>query len=176
MMNSTWHRRYIQMAGLVASWSKDPSTKVGCILVNPESQVVVSTGFNGMPRGIEEYNVVEEAGHHGRPFMQADGLHKERWARPEKYQWVEHAERNAIYNAARFGQPTLGCIAYMNFDPSCICTSCARAMIQAGIVEIVGPDRPFPGKGEQWEDDLLLAQAMLVEAGIRYTRIEDANG
>jgi len=148
-----WHRRFIQMSGLVAQWSKDPSTKVGAILVNPETRTVVATGYNGLPRGVED-------------------LHDRMEKRPDKYLWTEHAERNAIYNAARNGHATEGCILYMNFEP-CPCTDCARAVIQAGIVEVVGPDRPFSGKGTQWTDNLVVALAMLMEAGVKMTTVED---
>lgn len=148
-----WHRRFIQMAGLIAQWSKDPSTKVGAILVNPETRTVVATGYNGLPRGVEDRSERMDV-------------------RPVKYLWTEHAERNAIFNAARNGHATEGCILYMNFEP-CPCADCARALIQAGIVEIVGPDRPFAGKGEQWTDNLVVALAMLMEAGVKLTTVED---
>jgi len=173
-MNITWHRRYIQMAGLVAQWSKDPSTKVGCILVNPASQVVVATGFNGFARGIEERNMVEEPDKHGSTHLYSDGLNSRWLTRPEKYLWVEHAERNAIYNAARNGQATLGTIAYMNYNPHCICPDCARAIIQAGIIQVIGPNRAFPGKGIQWMDELQIAEQMLQEAGVGNLTVEDA--
>ncbi len=76
----SWDELFILQATLIAQKSKDPSTKVGCVIVNDDN-VILSTGFNGFPRGIEED-------------------WKDRWKRPEKYHWVEHAERNAIFNAA----------------------------------------------------------------------------
>jgi dCMP deaminase len=148
-----WHRRFIQMAGLIAQWSKDPSTKVGAILVNPKTRTIVATGYNGLPRNVADAT---------------DRMEK----RPEKYLWTEHAERNAIYNAARNGQSTEGCVLYMNFEP-CPCTDCARAAIQAGVIMIVGPDRPFEGKGTQWRENLAVAIEMLAEAGIATVTVED---
>ena len=153
MVRHDWHRRFTQMAGLVASWSKDPSTKVGAVLVRPDTWTVVATGYNGLPRGVEDLAVRMEQ-------------------RPIKYKWTEHAERNAIYNAARNGQSTEGCILYMNYAP-CPCCACARAVIQAGIVEVVGPDRLFDGKGLDWTESLAVALKMLLEAGVKMTTVED---
>jgi dCMP deaminase len=164
MQRHDWHRRFIEMAGLISSWSKDPSTKVGAIIVRPDTWTVVATGYNGFPRGVQELRPANEG-------MIAAVEYNERWRRPEKYLWVEHAERNAIYNAARNGQATEGCVLYMNYAP-CPCCDCARAVIQAGIVEVVGPDRFFDGKGDQWAESLVVSQAMLDEAGVITTTVE----
>ena len=66
--------------------------------------------------------------------------------RPEKYKWIEHAERNAVYNAARMGAALAGCTAYLNWEPS-PCSDCCRAFIQAGITTVVGPNISFTGQG-----------------------------
>jgi len=94
-------------------------------------------------------------------------LEHARWnIRPDKYQWVEHAERNAIYNAARHGIALRGARAYVNWSPV-PCADCARAFIQAGIAKIIGPDIPFPGVGAgkhySFGD---IARTMLEEAGV----------
>lgn len=170
MERHDWHRRFLQMAGLVAHWSKDSSTQVGAIIVRPETWTVVTTGYNGFARGVRETVDVLQREAGGKLVPVGKQLDPERWRRPDKYQWVEHAERNAIYQAARHGQATDGCVLYMNFEP-CPCSGCARAIIQAGIVEIVGTDIPFGGKGEQWEADLLLADAMLAEVGVIQTTV-----
>jgi dCMP deaminase len=72
----------------------------------------------------------------------------ERWSRDGgvKYEWVEHGERNAIYNAARNGVSVRGATMYLNYAVECCC-DCTRAIIQSGIKRVVGPDRSFPGKG-----------------------------
>lgn len=122
-----WARRWIALADLVASWSPDQGTKCGAVIVDDDDKTVLATGYNGMPRGVEtDYD--------------------SRWVRPEKYKWVEHAERNAIYNAARSGGRTKGCTMYLNYAPEC-CADCVRAIIQSGIERLVGPNRDFPGKG-----------------------------
>jgi deoxycytidylate deaminase len=93
----------------------------------------------------------------------------ERWERPQKYDWVEHAERNAIYNAARMGIPLKGCSAFITLAP---CAACSRALIQSGIVEVYGP--AFPN-GEEYKDyGFDKSQIMLREGGINYVVMEDA--
>jgi dCMP deaminase len=152
-MSEKWDVKFIQMAMNVASWSKDPSTKVGCVLVEPVSHAVLAMGYNGIPRGVDD-DVPE------------------RWqVRPEKYRWVEHAERNAIYNAARMGVKTEGAIAYLNFQPF-PCEDCSRALAQAGVATIVGPDLPFPGKGNWDLDEGSVARTILKEAGLETRTVE----
>jgi dCMP deaminase len=136
--------RYIEMADLVGTWSKDRSRKVGCVVVGPNKEVR-STGYNGFPRRVSD--VIEE-----------------RHKRPAKYMWTEHAERNAIYNAARVGIPLEGCTIYMAWFP---CIDCARAIVQSGITTLVSasqPDLNDPKYGEEFRTGLQL----LKEAGIAY--------
>ena len=88
-MNMTkWDRRYMEMAELVASWSKDPSTRVGAVIVSPDNHVV-SVGFNGFPRGIEDNDRLNQRG--------------------TKYMNIVHAEMNALIHADRSVD---GCILY----------------------------------------------------------------
>lgn len=136
-----WDKKFLDLCGTVEKWSKDPSTQVGAIIVGPDREVR-SLGYNGLPRGVED-----------RP---------ERYSiRPEKYQWVEHAERNAIYNAARTGTPMQGCTIYLKWFP---CTDCTRAIIQSGITQMVCavPDVDMP----KWGADFKISLQMLEEAGI----------
>jgi len=154
-----WDEYFITMAIMVAQKSKDPSTKVGCVIVD-EDNVVLSIGFNGFPRG-----VIEIEGHW------CDTLYKfDRWERPQKYSWVEHAERNACYNAARKGIQLRGARAYLNWDPS-PCEACSRAFIQSGIIEVIGPDVTFAGIGKGVHYDLNYAGVMFKEAGVLRTTI-----
>lgn len=109
-----WDTYFMEMATLVSTKSKDRSTRVGCVIVGPNHEVR-TTGYNGFCRGVDDDN---------------DDRHQ----RPEKYLWSEHAERNAIFNAARNGIRTEDCTAYTTVFP---CADCARALIQSGIVRIV---------------------------------------
>jgi dCMP deaminase len=138
---ANWDARFLELARHIAGWSKDPSTKVGCVVVGPDREIR-STGFNGFPRGIED-NVDRLAN------------------REMKYPLVCHAEENAIMHAARIGVALKGCIAYVTWPP---CTRCARSLIQAGIREIVYPaDLDIP---ERWIADFNISTEMLSEAGL----------
>lgn len=141
-----WHKRFIEMAQLVSTWSKDPSTQVGVVLVDPKTRAIISTGYNGIARGVRDFGYRLDT-------------------RPEKYDWIEHAERNAVFNAARRGIATEGAWAYMNYAP-CPCADCTRALIQAGVVKIIGPDRHFDGKGRDKHYNLEISPTMLSEAGV----------
>lgn len=149
--NLSWNELFVLQAALIAQKSKDPSTKVGCIIVN-EDNVILSTGFNGFPRGIDENDM-------------------SRWKRPEKYYWIEHAERNAIFNAARVGVSLNGARAYLNWEPK-PCADCTRALIQAGVREVIGPNRAFSGKGAGVHYSIDHAEEMLKEAGVIITRLD----
>lgn len=153
---TSWDEYMVTIAMAVAQKSKDPSTKVGAVIVG-EHRNIISTGFNGFPRGVREH--VKSCGPH-------PGLDEERWSRPAKYLRVEHAERNAVFNAARHGIRLEGSRMYLNWEP-CPCTDCARAIIQSGIIEVVGPDIPFGGVGKGIHYDVDdVAKSMLSEAGV----------
>lgn len=144
MSQLDWHRYFIKMAELVASKSKDPSTKCGTVLVK-NTHEIVSTGFNGLPRGLN------------------DDL-PERNERPRKYMFYEHGERNAIYNAARIGVSTLGCWAYV--VQGLPCCDCARALIQAGIRVVVCNEATDPAFIARWKESIETSKEMFREAGV----------
>ncbi len=149
-----WDETWIKLAHEFSKKSKDPSTKVGCIIVG-EGNVVLSMGFNGFPRNIDET----------RP---------ERWERPAKYVWVEHAERNCCHNAARHGIKLMGATAYMNWDPI-PCVECTKALIQSGISQLVGPkNRSFKARPNASNMDYQfdVSVTMLKEAGILIREVE----
>ena len=193
-----WKEYFVDLTLTVASKSKDPSRQVGCIIVGPDKEIR-STGFNGFPRGVREttnfehevvdtdkdirtqdilykcscgkliehkYNDINDpfAAHFGRQ----SGVLSRRWDRPIKYQFVEHAERNAIYNAARVGTPTLGCSAFVSLAP---CVGCARALVQAGIVEVYGPAFDHT-QDDNYHFDI--AVKILHEGGINYVEVDYA--
>ncbi len=149
--NDKWNYRFMQMAQLIATWSKDNSTKVGCVIVSP-NKAILSMGYNGFPRGIND-NIVE------------------RWKRPIKYEFVVHAEENAILNAGRNGTRLDGGILYATMAP---CTRCAGSIIQSGIREIIyldpDLDRQIPG----WRDSLGISFQMFDEAGVKHKSLGTA--
>ena len=135
-----WHRRFLRLAAEIAEFSKDPSTKVGCILVRDRR--IISTGYNGFPRGISD---------------SFDRL----LDRDNKYEMTVHAEINAVTTAALHGVSTEGSTAYVTFQP---CSRCAAVLINAGIKEVyVTTDSLIP---DRWLDNMVLAANLLKEAGI----------
>jgi dCMP deaminase len=135
-----WDIRFIDQARLISSYSKD-RTKVGCVIVGP-SREHRTDGYNGIPRHVRDL--------------------PERFVRPGAYQWIEHAERNAIYNAARVGIPLEGCTIYVPWFP---CMDCARAIVQSGIATLVAyhPDLNH----EKWGQDFKNVLIMLEEAKVK---------
>ena len=136
-----WDEYFMGIAVLSSLRSKDPSTKVGACIVDNEHKVV-SIGYNGMPRGIEEENL---------PWERGEGLES-------KYLYVCHAEFNAILNT-RNGATLQGCSLYVTLFP---CNECAKAIIQTGIKEVVYADNKYA--------DTVTTQAslrMLTLAGVK---------
>jgi len=146
-MSQKWDRRFIALARHISQWSKDPSTKVGCVVVGPDREIR-STGFNGFPRGID------------------DSI-KRLEDRELKYPLICHAEENACMHAARIGVSLKGCAAYVTWPP---CTRCARSLVQAGLSEVLFPDGlDIP---DRWQADFEMSTSMLREAGIEVRPVD----
>jgi dCMP deaminase len=136
-MNAKWTERFINLAAEVGSWSKDPSSQVGAVIIRPDRSVA-SVGFNGLPRGVSD-----------DPARLAD--------RDQKLLYTVHAELNAIL-AAR--EPLIGySIVVYPFQP---CSGCAAAIIQAGITEVICPEVP---DASRWADSFHAARTMFRESG-----------
>lgn len=133
--------RWMSLADWAASQSEDRSRKTGAVIVDNESRVV-AVGWNQFPRRID---------------TKVESRHE----RPAKYQWTEHAERNAIYDAAALGISTHDTYMFLTWYP---CADCARAIIQAGISTLicVEPDWSDP----KWGADFNTVQDMLQEAQV----------
>ena len=110
-MRKSWDEYFKDIVKVVSSRSKDPSTKVGAVIVGERKQII-SCGYNGIPRGCE------------------DKMSRMKRGAPDKYYWMEHAERNAIYNAIDLS----GAVLYTQWIP---CPDCMRGIIQVGIKRIV---------------------------------------
>lgn len=141
MTMENWDKKYMDMCQLIATWSKDRSRGTSAIIVGYNNEIR-SIGYNGFPRHVND-NV------------------DERHQRPAKYKWTEHAERNAIYNAASVGIPTEGCRMYLPWYP---CADCARAIIQASIYEIICIEPNW--NDPIWKDDFAIVPVMLEEGGV----------
>ena len=138
-----WDEYFINIAEQVKLKSKDKRTQIGVVVVGKDNEIV-STGYNSFARGIND---------------EVD----ERQERPEKYFWFEHAERNAIYNAARIGVSTLGTTMYMTCGMSC--SDCARAIINSGVSKIV-LRKGKGAKGNKWNESAERSMKMFEEADV----------
>jgi dCMP deaminase len=144
---SSWTDRYLNQAEFIANnYSKDPSTKVGALIVSKDNSIL-SQGWNGFPRGVKDYD-----------FRLND--------RELKYKLVVHAEVNAIFNAAHEGISLKESVMYMyNLPP---CNVCAAAIIQSGIKEVhirLRQDSDI----SRWKDSWAFSQMMFEEAGVYWT-------
>jgi dCMP deaminase len=112
-MKKSWIQKYMDLAEFLTAWSKDESTKVAAVIVSPHN-TPVSFGYNGPPRGFpDDYPELKY--------------------RPSKYNFVIHAELNAILNAGIDGKPLTDCILFCTHHP---CANCAGAIAQVGIKEV----------------------------------------
>ena len=131
-----WDQRFLDLAEHVALWSKDPRTKVGAVIVD-EKKRVVSVGYNGFPRGVDDDDARYED-------------------RPTKHLFVAHAERNALDNAPLMVD---GCTIYVPLLP---CNECAKSIIQKGITKVVTYEPERDGAGFNWD----ITKLMFSEAGV----------
>jgi len=138
-----WDLRFLNLCDHISEWTEDRDFKVGCVIVGPGHEIR-ATGYNGLPRGVLDDDQAR--------FDRASG---------EKFHWFEHAERNAIYNAARAGTDISGCTLYVNRFP---CADCGRAVIQSGIGRLVCP--PIPEADGALDHSFQVSAKMLWEAGI----------
>jgi dCMP deaminase len=129
-------------AASIALSSDDPRTNVGCVLVHPDHGVLARAA-NRLPPGI---SAIDET----------------RRQTPSKYLWVEHAERAALFQAARLGVSTVGTTMYVHGGFPC--AECARAIVAAGVATLVY----YIGISDtaHWEESYRVSRAMMREAGI----------
>lgn len=138
-----WDKRFLDLAAHVASWSKDPSTRVGAVIVDANKRVV-SLGFNGFPAGVND----------------------EELPRERKLLRTIHAEINAIAFA---NVSVRGCTIYVTHAP---CANCTANLIQNGIAKVVFP-RPINDFKERWADHYSEAMLMLMEAGVEVVEVTE---
>ncbi len=145
-MSQSWDEWYLDLARFTAGKSKDPSTKVGSVIVGPTNEVR-SIGYNGFPRGVND-NIPE------------------RWERPLKYKFCVHGEANACFNCARAGVSTMASTLYLASFPAKFapCDTCCQAIIQCGIARVVY-EVPA-GDVERWKGSFEVGMVMLEEAGV----------
>lgn len=143
--SAKWNRRFLELTDVIAGWSKDPSRGVGALIVTSTHQIV-ATGFNGLPRGFEDTD--------------------DRLQRPNKYDFVVHAELNALIQCARNGVTPIGCTLYSSFSP---CVNCAIAIVQAGIERVVTYE--VEDSDDRWRDSIEKSVEVFRESGVRYVSL-----
>jgi dCMP deaminase len=137
-MISKWAKRFFQMAELVGSWSKDPSTQVGAVITKHNR--IVSVGFNGYPHGISDSAETDD--------------------RDMKLLKTLHAEENAILFAKR---DLDGCDIWVTHFP---CPNCAAKIIQTGITGVFCPEQSEDFLS-RWGDKIKISQDMFLQAGVK---------
>lgn len=143
-----WDHRFLALAELVASWSKDPSTKCGAVIVRPD-RTIVSAGYNGFPKLCSD-----------EPELYAD--------REQKLGRVVHAEVNAVLHAR---EPLNGYTMYTHpagWGPSC--DRCTSVIIQSGITRVVHKldDSLFASR---WKEPAERGLQMYEEAGVEVVHL-----
>lgn len=132
-----WYKRFLKLSRFISKFSKDPSTKVGAVIAD-DMKRIVSIGYNGFPRGIQDDNRLED--------------------RQKKYKIIVHAEANALLNANKSCE---GCTLFTwPFQP---CSNCASLIIQSGIKIVVSKENNV----KRWKDNFELSAEILLEAGIK---------
>ncbi|MDZ5761439.1 deoxycytidylate deaminase [Lyticum sinuosum] len=143
----SWDEYFITIAYVVGMKSKDPSTKIGAVIVSVNHEII-STGYNGLPRGIVDYA---------------------KYYKNKEYKYIagNHAEENAIINAARSGVSTNNCMIYVPWFP---CAGCTRMIIQSGIKKVIY-HKHFPGNKENcpshWQESMSISKTMLDESRVK---------
>ena len=133
-----WDHRFFELALNIATWSKDPSTKVGAVIVG-RGRTITGIGYNGFPRGVKDY--------------------EERYMDKEvKYRMIVHAEANAILNS---NGPVVYQAMYTTKFP---CTECAKLIIQSKLEGVICPK--LVENGSKWALDAAYSRTMLKEAGV----------
>ena len=136
MILKKWDLRFLEMARSAASWSKDPSTKVGAIIVDDDKRVI-SVGYNGFPKGVSDDERLDD--------------------REEKYKMIVHAERNALLFA---NKDVKNCSIYTY--PFMPCSVCAGMVIQAGIKRVV----TVRNNNSRWQKDFAVSLQMFKESEV----------
>lgn len=149
-MDHKWNLRFLELARHISTWSKDPSTKCGAVIVRPD-RTIASVGYNGFPRGVSDDQEI---------YLD----------RPRKYERVVHAEMNAILSAA---EPVRGYSLYV-WPPSegPTCNRCAAHIIQAGITHVYFCYDPDSAIHKRWSNHPLEWHIMYKEASVEVTSID----
>ena len=139
-----WKEYFLNIAEQVKLKSKDESTQIGAVVVGVNNEIL-STGYNSFPRGLND-------------------LKPERQLRPEKYYWIEHAERNAVYNAALSGISLKNSTIYLTSGLPCM--DCARGIVNSGIKKVFCKEICTTKNKDMWDEHQVRSKELLTECGV----------
>ena len=138
-----WHYRFLEMAALIATWSKELNTRVGCVIVDNKRRVI-ATGYNGFPRGvIDDLEVINDPAY-----------------RDQKLAMTLHAEENALLVAGRNAE---GCTAYITHPP---CSLCMARLIQSGIKRVIYSKLVDDSFKDRWSESVNKSYVMARQSGV----------
>lgn len=132
-----WDYKFLDLAGFVSKWSRDPSTKVGAVITDNDNRII-SIGYNGFPKGVKDDNRLKD--------------------RKLKYEMIVHAEVNALLFA---NTSVDGCTIYT--WPFMPCSRCASLVIQSGITKVIS----MKNKDSRWDENFELSKKMFLESGVK---------
>lgn len=143
-MNEKWDKRFLGLAEYISNWSKDPSTKVGAVIVD-DNKTIINVGYNGLPQGVDDSEELLDN-------------------RELKYKTIIHGEINAIILA---GKSVEGCTLYT--WPFMPCSNCASIIIQSKIKRVVAPFNDNP----RWVESFKLTEMLFKQAGVELILLQD---
>lgn len=147
MISDKWDHRFMRLAKEVSSWSKDPSSQIGSVIVNDERRIL-GTGYNGFPKTITDDERLRN--------------------REEKYPLIIHSEMNAILNCLRSGIPVQGSTIYVYGLP--VCNECCKNLVQAGVTRVV-TCIPETVSIDRWRTSIELSEKLFKEANVQTSSI-----
>jgi len=148
MINKKWAWRYMKMADLVATWSKDPDRQVGAIAVGNKGQIL-SQGYNGFPRDVKD---------------------DDRLNTRDKLKFMVHAEANLIYNTMYNGGNLFGVSVFISGLPPCL--ECAKSLIQVGVKDIYVQAQQLDNISQNWAENLERSRLLLLEAKVGFHYVD----
>lgn len=146
MFDEKWNQRFMNLAREVSTWSKDPSSQVGCVIVD-DNKRILGTGYNGFPSRIEDDSRLE--------------------TKEEKYPIIIHSEMNCLLTCLNNGVSVKNSTIFVYKHP--ICPNCAKHLIQAGLKSVV--IKKVVGLNN-WNEDWKLSSKLFTEAGISVLELD----
>jgi len=146
-ISNIWKDRYLNLAKEISTWSKDPSTQIGCVAIGNKGQVL-SQGYNGFPRYFDDHK----------------DLYKDREI---KYKYIVHAEMNCIYHATLNGISLEG--AKLFVYGLGVCHECAKGIVQVGIKEVFASCNQ--DKSKRWQESFNYTKNIFKKSGVKYEEV-----